>query len=69
MDRGLVQPNLNNIKEHLHNYVMKKENANHFEGTVYEQEVIDFMQADDQDDQGLHQLAEGITDKIQALDL
>ena len=54
---GLVQPNLINIKEHLHNYVVKKGWVNNFEGTAYEQKVIDFMQADDQDDQALHQLA------------
>ena len=59
---------MNNIKEHLHNYVTKKDNTNSFRNTEYEQEVIDFRERDDQNDQGLHELAEDIAGKIQALD-
>ena len=68
IDSGLIQPNLNIIKEHLHNYVMKKDKVNQFEGTAYEKMVIDFMQADDKDDQAMHKLAEELTSKIQQID-
>ena len=33
---------------------MNNDKINCFEGTAYEQEVIDFMDAEDQDEQGLN---------------